>query len=139
MKEKPFVPSMPSLLRDMEKKTGKSPANIYRKISATMPRDIKLQAAQGPRDLKQVQNTMQNARQKLRFTRDSLYNLHVRAIDGAFVKKIVTFPDWIVIGWDENLAEVFCSLLGSSESIGFYHDTTFKLGDLLPFDIIVSR
>ena len=71
---------------------GDSPVNTYRKITAAMPHDIKVQAGQGPRNLKQVQNAVQNAGQKLRFTRDSLYNLHVRAMDGSFVKEIVLSP-----------------------------------------------
>lgn len=53
-----------------------------------MPHDAKVQAGQGPCNLKQVQN----AGQKLLFTRDSLYNLHVRAMDGSFVKEIVLSP-----------------------------------------------
>ena len=69
---------------------GDSPANTYGIITAAMPHDIKVQAGQGPRNLKQVQNAVHNAGQKLRFTRDSHeYNLHVRAMDGSFVKEIV--------------------------------------------------
>ena len=128
-KKKPFVKTMPSLLRDMEDKVGDSPSNTYRKMTAAMPRDIKVQAAQSPRNLKQVQNTVHNAGQKLRFTRDSLYNLHVRAMDGNFVEEIITFPDLIVIGWDNNIANVFDSVLQIPQSIGLYYDTTFKLGD----------
>jgi hypothetical protein len=51
------------------------------------------------------------------------------AIDENFVKIIVTFPDLIIIGWDDNLAEVFNTLLGIAEPVGFFYDTTFKLGD----------
>ncbi len=54
-----------------------------------------------------------------------LYN----AIDGNFVKIIVTFPYLIIIGWDDNLAEVFNSLLEIAEPVGVFYDTTFKLGD----------
>ena len=52
----------------MEDKMGDSPANTYRKNTTSMPRDIKVQATQGPRNLKQVQNTVKNAGQKLRIT-----------------------------------------------------------------------
>jgi hypothetical protein len=124
MKQRPFVPTMPSLLREMEEKCGGNPSKIYRKMFDNMPRDIRIQAAQGPRDLKQVQNAMQNAKQKLRLTRDSLYNVHVRAFDRNFVKIIVTFPDLIIISWDDNLAEVFNSLLGIAEPVGVFYDTT---------------
>jgi hypothetical protein len=123
MKQRPFVPTMPSLLREMEEKCGGNPSKIYRKMFDNMPRDIRIQAAQGPRDLKQVQNAMQNAKQKLRLTRDSLYNVHVRAFDRNFVKIIVTFPDLIIISWDDNLAEVFNSLLGIAEPVGVFYDT----------------
>ncbi len=67
---------------------GYSPSNTYQKMTAAMPHDAKVQAGQGPCNLKQVQN----AGQKLLFTRDSLYNLHVRAMDGSFVKEIVLSP-----------------------------------------------
>jgi hypothetical protein len=56
-------------------------------------------------------------------TRDSLYNVHVRAFDRNFVKIIVTFPDLIIISWDDNLAEVFNSLLGIAEPVGVFYDT----------------
>ena len=55
------------------------------------------------------------------------------AIDENFVKIIVTFPDLIIIGWDDNLAEVFNTLLGIAEPVGVFHDTTFKLGDYYMF------
>ena len=42
------------------------------------------------------------------------------AIDENFVKIIVTFPDLIMIGWDDNLAEVFNTLLGIAEPVGFF-------------------
>jgi hypothetical protein len=113
----------------MEEKCGGNPSKIYRKMFDNMPRDIRIHAVHGPRDLKQVQNEMLNAKQKLRLTRDSLYNVHVRAFDGNFVKIIVTFPELIIIGWDDNLAEVFNSLLGIAEPVGVFYDTTFKLGD----------
>ena len=130
LKERPFVTTMPSLLRDMEKKIGEYPAKVYRKMSESMPPEIKVQAAQGPRNLKQVQNVMQNAKEKLRLTQDSLYNLHVRAIDGTFVNVIISFTNLIVVGWDDNLAQVFSSLLDrSAKSICVFYDTTFKLGD----------
>jgi hypothetical protein len=129
IKKMPFVATMPSLLCKMEKEMGEKPSEIYRKINETIPRDLKVQAAQGPRNLKQVLNTILNAKQKLQLTRDTLYNLHVRAVDGTFVKHIITFPDLIVIGWDDNLADVFSSLLGRDEPIGLFYDTMFKLGD----------
>jgi hypothetical protein len=68
-KQRPFVPTMPSLLREMEEKNVGNPSKIYRKIIDNMPRDIRIQAVQGPRDLKQVQNAIQNAKQKLRLTK----------------------------------------------------------------------
>ncbi len=128
-KKIPFVPTMPSLLRDIEEKKGDYPANVYRKINATVNRNIKEQAAQAPRNLKQVQNTMHNLTQKLRLSRDSLYNLHVRAFDGTFIKEILTFPDLVVIGWNDGIAGAFLSLLGTSQSVGLFYDTTFRLGD----------
>ncbi len=76
---------MPSLLRKTEQEMGEKLFKIYRKINETIPRDVKVQAAQGPRNWKQVQNTILNAKQKLQLTRDTLYNLHVRAVDGTFV------------------------------------------------------
>ena len=82
------------------------------------------------RNLKQVQNTILNAKQKLQLTRDTLYNLHVSAVYGTFLKHIITFPDLIVIGWDDNLAEIFSSLAGRDEPIGLFYDTKFKLGDV---------
>ena len=58
--------------------------NLYRKLNATDSVNVKEQVAQAPRKLKQVQNMMQNLVQKLRFSQDSLYNLHNSAFDGIF-------------------------------------------------------
>ena len=130
LKKRPFIATMPFLLRKMEQEMGEKPSKIYRKMNETIPRDVKVQAAQGPRNLKQVQNTILNAKQKLQLTRDTLYNLHVSAVYGTFLKHIITFPDLIVIGWDDNLAEIFSSLAGRDEPIGLFYDTKFKLGDV---------
>lgn len=119
---------MPSFLRDIEEKKGDFPAKVYRNINATVNRNIKEQAAQAPRNLKKVQNTMHNLIQKLRLSRDSLYNLHVRAFDGTFIKEILTFPDLVIIGWNDGIAGAFLSLLGTSQSVGLLYDTTFRLG-----------
>ncbi|XP_045026333.1 uncharacterized protein LOC116922905 [Daphnia magna] len=126
----PFVPTMPSLLREMEEGTS-CPSNTYRMMLHKAPRDINIQTVQAPRNLKQVQNTMQNAGQKFRLSRDALYNLHKIAYDSTFVKKIITFPDLIVIAWDNNITEVLISLFKRSDLpfLGFFYDTTFKLGD----------
>jgi hypothetical protein len=92
IKKMPFVATMPSLLCKMEKEMGEKPSEIYRKINETIPRDLKVQAAQGPRNLKQVLNTILNAKQKLQLTRDTLYNLHVRAVDGTLLNVSLLFP-----------------------------------------------
>ncbi len=52
---------------------------------------------------------VQNTRQKLRFIRDFLCNLHVWAMHGSFVKEIITFPDLIVIAYWDYLSHWFCS------------------------------
>lgn len=63
---------MPSFLREMEEGTL-FPTNTYRTILQNALRDLTVQqSVQAPRDLKQVQNTMQNAAQKFRLSRNAL-------------------------------------------------------------------
>lgn len=77
-------PTILSLLKYIEEKAGDFFENFYRKLNATDSVNVKEQVAQAPRKLKQVQNMMQNLVQKLRFSQDSLYNLHNPAFDGTF-------------------------------------------------------
>jgi hypothetical protein len=74
-------------------------------------RNIKEQAVQAPRNLKKVQNIMHNLIQKLRLSRNSLYNLHVRAFDRTFIKEILTFPDLVIVGWNDGIAGAFFPFL----------------------------
>jgi hypothetical protein len=75
------------LLRNIEEKKGDFPAKVYRNINATVNRNIKEQAVQAPRNLKKVQNIMHNLIQKLRLSRDSLYNLMFEPLMARLSKK----------------------------------------------------
>ena len=78
-------------------------SSMSSEMSDNTPGDIKIQAALGPSYLKK--STKCNAERKTETVVDeSLYNVHVRAFYFNFVIITVTFPDLIVIDWDDNLS-----------------------------------
>lgn len=91
-----------------------------------------LQSAMLPRNTKQISNLHHRERQRFRISHDSLYNVHVLAYDmDNFVKKMVTYPDLIVIcGLDRIINELNQILQVKSQSPQLLsYDTTFQLGD----------
>ena len=83
-----------------------------------------------PRNIKQVRNAQYSSRQKMRLTRDAMYNLHEIAYEAPhFVKRIATFPDLQVICLDNRMAAEFNKLLQEGLPSMMTYDTTFQLGD----------
>uniref|UniRef100_A0A1X7SVU8 MULE transposase domain-containing protein n=1 Tax=Amphimedon queenslandica TaxID=400682 RepID=A0A1X7SVU8_AMPQE len=123
--------TVPSVLRDVEKSEVTPSVAYKRKVSMPGSSNEHL-VVQLPRNVKQVKNIQSRFRQRLRFSHDSLYNLHELAYDlDDFVHKIVTYPDLIVIcGMKKMLTEMNVILETDSQGSQLLsYDTTFKLGD----------
>lgn len=85
-----------------------------------------------PRNTKQVSNVQYNERQKNRLSHDAMYNLHELAYDlGGFVKRIITYPDLIVIFGDSRMLQELDNILLVESKCPqlLSYDTTFQLGD----------
>ena len=121
----------PSVLQSLKENIDNTASEIYkRKVQKEF---IPGHTTLLPRNQKQVSNAQYGVRQKNRMTKDALYNLHELAYDAPhFVKRIVTFPDIMVICMDTRMAkEVQNLLLTHSPSPQMMtYDTTFQLGDL---------
>lgn len=118
----------PSVLQSLKENIYSSASEVYKKKvgGGLMPGYSML----FPRNIKQVTNAQYNSRQKMRLTRDAMYNLHEIAYEAPhFVKRIATFPDLQVICMDNRMAAEFNKLLQEGSPSMMTYDTTFQLGD----------
>jgi len=73
---------------------------------------------------------MKAARNHNRLSRDALYNLHEIVYDSDFVRYISTYPDLVVIMYNNETMEMFRHILTTSDvPQQLSYDTTFTLGD----------
>ena len=118
----------PSVLQSLKEDMHSSASEVYKKKVAggLVPGHSMLI----PRNIKQVSNAQYSTRQRMRLTRDAMYNLHEIAYEAPhFVKRIATFPDLQVICMDNRMTAEFNKLLQEGSQSMMTYDTTFHLGD----------
>ena len=128
---RPFTATADSVKRQLEQSFGTA-ATEYRDALIDAPKELERHVVEAPRNLEQVQNLKKIFKQKLRLSRDAIYNLEELAHDTGFIHDIVLYPDLIVLGFDKEIVKVLLGLLNRTDlpaSIGMYYDTTFNLGD----------
>lgn len=116
------------------------PSNVYKELVAEAPSEYNEHLVTAPRDIKQVQNFQAATRQKMRISRDALYNLIMMAYNLMFVKYIVAFPDLICLMYHDSLLSKIKGLInrGDLGLLAFSFDTTFKLGDIYVSVLVVN-
>jgi len=78
----------------------------------------------------QVRNGFKQAKQRVRLSRDALYNLIELSHDIDFINHIVVHPDLIVLMYSPTFVEIFRSTLSRDLPVQqLSYDTTFTLGD----------
>lgn len=125
----------PSVLHSLKMMDGTASA-IYKKKGATGHHTRPGHAMLLPKNMKQIYNAQYCTRQKMRMTRDALYNLHEMAYDAPHViRRIATFPNLQVICMDSRMTEELNKLLHteSPRNQMMTYNTTFQLGDFSMF------
>ena len=81
----------PSVLQSLKESNGTASEIYKKKVKQYFPPGHTMLL---PKNMKQISNVQYNIRQKMRLTRDALYNLHEMAYDSPqFIRRITTFPD----------------------------------------------
>ncbi|CAG2203434.1 unnamed protein product [Mytilus edulis] len=129
---RPHFRTAPSVINQLTD-NQKEPSSVYRNMTTNGNIHPSLHGVMNPRDLKQVQNKKYAASDRLRLSRDSLYNLHELAyhLDG-FFWDTRTYPDLVcVIGLKEMFQEFSNLLQIQSPTLVqlLSYDTTFNIGD----------
>ena len=106
---------------------------MYKQLISKPCQSADLQPVLVPQNVKQVRNAQASQRQAFRLSHDALYNLHEMAYDRCgFVRKIVTYPDLVVMCALQNLTEELNRLVLAELDLPILlsYDTTFSLGDI---------
>ena len=125
------IRTCPSVITKLKEQDHNSPINVYQESTANQCPPTH-QAVLCPRDLKQVQNSIQNSRSSKRLSQDDVYNLlcYAYEMDG-FITELSVYPDLkCFMGLPEVMQE-FNRLLQLNSDYTLYcsYDTTFDLGD----------
>ena len=125
------IRTMPSIMREIEKEvvTASSSHAVYKDKVAQV--SDQLEATAKPRNLKQVKNLRERAKQKWQIIKDSIINIHgIATEDPSFVHLIQTWPDLLVVFGLQDLIDHTNKLLSINDrNTYFTYDTTFTLGD----------
>jgi hypothetical protein len=119
----------PSVLASLKQNDGTASEIYKKKVQQYCPPGHTMLL---PKNMKQVYNAQYNTRQKMRLTRDALYNLHEMAYDSpSSIKRITTYPDLQVVCMDSSMATEFSRLLKTKSPSPqmMTYDATFQLGD----------
>ena len=128
--QRPYVRTQPSVLRQLQQPTDSSARQVYQQLVLAGPSDVQEQLTSVPRNIEQVRNSAKATRNRVRLSRDALYNLHEFAYDSSFVHHITTYPDLLVIRYDATTLQIFTDVVANSQETQLLsYDTTFTLGD----------
>lgn len=130
-KDREYIRTCPSVLTKLKQKNLETPINVYQEESSKLCPSSH-QAVLKPRDLKQVQNSIQISRTEKRLSQDEIYNLTVLAHDlKGYITEITVYPDLKCFFGLSDLMFEFNRLLQMKSKFVLYcsYDTTFKLGD----------
>ena len=126
---RPYIRTQPHVLRNIKTSNG-SAKKIYRDLVTGAEPSAPPSAL--PRNSQQVRNIQSAVRNRLRPSRDALYNLHEFAQDSSFVQCITTHPDLLVILYHPEVVDIFNRTLSDRSNATVQqlsYDTTFCLGD----------
>ena len=101
--ERNFTRSAPSLLKKMKEPTEKLPLQVFADLVAQASCEVDRHKVDGPRNIKQVQNALQNVREAVRLSPDSVYNLYELHKETGFVSDIHLAPSLITICYRESM------------------------------------
>ena len=106
------------------------PSNVRQDLELQAPTDIHRHEIEAPRNLKQVQNTQSNARQRARLSNDEVYNLVEIGFDSDCIKHFVIHEDIRVFGFHRGVLDMLKNVLGRRDlpAQRLSCDTTFFPG-----------
>lgn len=110
---RPHVRTQPSVIRHIESASASAPSRIYQTM-VTAGAEERNQTTAVPRNLEQVRNTLKQQRNRRRYSRDALFNLHELAQDSNFIRHITTYPDLSVILYHPDVVKIFKNTLSTS-------------------------
>lgn len=124
-----YIRTQPQVIEKIRASELSSTNRVYQSLVAS----VTASPTALPRNSQQVKNTIKNAKQAGRLSRDALYNVHELAFDTGFIHNIQTYPDLSIICYHPDMIQLFKSTLNSNnateQSQHLSYDTTFCLGD----------
>lgn len=130
-KTREYVRTCPSVVSKLKQRDIQTPISVYQdELSKTCSSSH--QAVLQPRNLKQVQNSIQLSRQEKRLSQDEIYNLNLLAHElKGYISEITTYPDLKCFFGLPDVMSEFNRLLQVKSNFTLYcsYDTTFDLGD----------
>ena len=95
--EKPFFPTVPSVLIESKERKQEPPAKVHNDIVKAAPQDMQIQATEATREIEQVRNCQKAARRADMISQDTQYNAFLLGIEADFLDGFQLAPDIAIV------------------------------------------